>query len=83
MVVKVRKIGNSAGVLLSKRLLEQCSIKEEVSLEIIENAIIIKPVVKVPREGWEAQFLDAGSLYHHELMFDEISNSFDKDKWTW
>lgn len=83
MIVKVRKIGNSVGVLLSKSLLEQCSIKDEVSLEIIDNFIVIKPVPKAPREGWEEQFLKAGSINENEILMDDLSNSFDKDEWTW
>ena len=83
MVVKVRKIGNSLGILLSKSILEQCAIKEDVSIEVLDNTIVIKPVLKQVREGWEEQFLKAGSLNEHEILIDEVSNSFDEEEWTW
>lgn len=83
MIVKVRKIGNSLGVLLSKALVEQCSIKDEVSLEVKDNAIIIKPIPKTPRKGWENQFVKAGSLNDNDILMGEVNNSFDKDEWTW
>lgn len=83
MVVKVRNIGNSLGILLSKSIVEQCDIKDEVFLEIIDNAIIIRPILKAPRKGWEKQFLKAGSLNDNELLIVKINNSFDKDEWTW
>lgn len=83
MIVKVRKIGNSVGILLSKSLVEQCSIKEEVQLEVKDDSIVIKPLLKMPRKGWEEQFLQAGSLNDNELLIGEIVNSFDKDEWAW
>ena len=83
MIIKVRKIGNSAGLLLSKALLDQCLIKDEVRLEIKGNTIIIHPVTSKPRQGWEEQFLKAGSLEDKEKLMGEFDNSFDKDEWTW
>ena len=83
MIIKVRKIGNSVGILLPKVIMEQCAIKDEVSLEVKENSIIIQPVKKKPRQGWEEAFLKAGSLNDKELLMGEFSNSFDKEEWTW
>ena len=34
MKTKVRKIGNSYGILLNKRILEQAKVKDEVFLSI-------------------------------------------------
>jgi antitoxin MazE len=83
MIVKVRKIGNSVGVLLSKAILDQCSIKDEVSLEVKGNTIVIHPVTTKPRQGWKEQFLQAGSLEDKELLMGEFDNSFDQEEWTW
>ena len=83
MIVKVIKIGNSVGVLLSKTIVDQCSIKDEVSLEVKGNTIIINPVITQPRQEWEEQFLKAGSLNDNEILMGEIDNSFDKEKWVW
>jgi len=83
MIVKIRKIGNSAGVILSKAILDQCSISDEVSLEVNDNKIIIHPVPVNPRRGWEEQFLKAGSLDDKEMLIGDFENSFDNDEWTW
>ncbi len=83
MIVKVRKIGNSAGILLSKSIMEQCHIKDEVSIEVRENSIVIQPVKSKPREGWEQQFLNAGSLSVDEDLMGGAINSFDAEEWTW
>lgn len=83
MITKVRKIGNSVGILLPKAVLEQCSINDEVNLEVSDSSIIITPVEKKPREGWEEQFIKAGSLTDREMLIGEVANSFDDEEWTW
>lgn len=82
MITKVRKIGNSYGVLLNKKLMEQINIKDEVSLSVMDNKIIIEPISS-PREGWEEMFLQAGSLDDNEKFFENVENQFDKEEWTW
>jgi len=83
MITKIRKIGNSAGVILSKSILEQCSIKSEVLLEVSDNKIVISGVEKKPRAGWDKQFISAGSLEDNKVLIDNISNDFDNSEWTW
>ena len=83
MIIKVRKIGNSAGIILSKSMMEQCEIKDEVRIEVKGDYIIIKPVKRKPREGWEETFIKAGSLTDHSVVMPTISNNFDDEEWTW
>lgn len=83
MITKVRKIGNSYGVLLNKKLMEQINIKDEVSLSVMDNKIIIEPISSNPREGWEEMFLQAGALDDNENFFENVENQFDKEEWTW
>ena len=83
MITKLRKIGNSSGVILSKRILEQLDIeeKDELKLVVEDGKILIQKISEV-RENWTAQFLKAGSLEDaaHEMTF---SNQFDEEEWTW
>ncbi len=83
MIVKVRKIGNSTGILLSKSIIEQCQIKDEVNIEVKGDSIIVTPVQGKPREGWEQQFKAAGSLEDKENLMGEFNNKFDEGEWTW
>jgi antitoxin component of MazEF toxin-antitoxin module len=48
MKTKVRKIGNSFGIIIGKKLLEQAEVKEEVSLSIEDSKIIIEAVKVIP-----------------------------------
>ncbi|HUH33040.1 MAG TPA: hypothetical protein VLZ28_03750 [Daejeonella sp.] len=83
MIVKVIKMGDSVGVMLPRAFVEQCSIKDEVSLEVKGNTIVIKTFPTHPRHKWRERFLRAGSLNDNELLMGEFDNSFDRKEWTW
>jgi antitoxin MazE len=82
MQTKIRRIGNSQGILLSKTMLDQVDIKEYVNVEIRGNAIVIVPVNTNPREGWAEQF-QLKANRKDENMFGELPNAFDDAEWTW
>ncbi len=83
MKTKLRKIGNSSGIILSKRILEQLDIEEndELKLAVKDGKILIEKVSE-GRANWKEQFLQTGSLtdHDHEMTF---SNQFDEEEWTW
>lgn len=83
MIVRLRKIGNSSGILLSKALMEQCAIKDEVNIEVRDGVIVIEPVNKKSREGWEQQFMDAGGQKDKENLIGGFTNQFDEEEWEW
>lgn len=83
MRTKVRKIGNSYGILLSKKVLEQANIKGEVALSLVDNKIVIEAIKDNPREGWEEALLKANSLNDKEVFFENFNNQFDEEEWTW
>ncbi|WKS94423.1 AbrB/MazE/SpoVT family DNA-binding domain-containing protein [Riemerella columbina] len=83
MITKVRKIGNSYGIILGKKLLEQAKMENEVILSLSDNKIIIEAVNKNPRKGWEEMLLKAGSLEDQEQPYVDFNNQFDEEEWTW
>ncbi|MCW3108801.1 MAG: hypothetical protein JWQ09_3307 [Segetibacter sp.] len=85
MRVKIIKIGNSKGIMLSKQLLNQYAFEKEV--EVVPNleGILIKPVKNKPRQDWDKQFEEAkakGDEADGELL-EGFENDFDKNKWKW
>ena len=83
MKTKLRKIGNSSGIILSKRILEQLDIEENDELKLaVEDGKILIEKVSEGRANWKELFLQAGSLtgHDHEMTF---SNQFDEEEWTW
>ncbi|MDE1193486.1 MAG: hypothetical protein PW786_15270 [Arachidicoccus sp.] len=83
LLTKIRKIGNSAGIILSKETLKHLDMQEFVSVDIEKGKIVISPVKRNPRENWEKQLLNAGAKNDSDKMLDNISNQFDQEEWTW
>jgi antitoxin MazE len=84
MKIKIIRIGNSKGIRLSKTLLEQYDMEDEVLLEAKKDAIVIRPVKK-PRLGWEKSF-EKMRLRGDEALLDkdpEIESEWDKKEWKW
>ena len=62
MKVKIIKIGNSRGIHIPKVLLRQTGIDDEVYLEVEENQIILRPIKRTAREGWNTLFRKMAEL---------------------
>ena len=88
---RIREIGNSKGVILSNRVIEEAgfSVEADLLIHASEGIIIIqevknRPAVNTDLSTWDAQFKKAikegrkpeGDLWGH------IENSFDKEEWT-
>ena len=82
MKTKIRKIGNSFGIIIGKQILDQLNITGEVTLTIQDSKIIIEARKPKPRENWEELLLKANSLNDIEDL-DYFDNNFDKTEWTW
>lgn len=83
MKTTLRKIGNSSGVILSKKTLEELNIEPKDELELsVKDGVILIQKVKEPRDNWKEQFLKAGSQNENEVLMD-FPNQFDEKEWTW
>ena len=76
---KLVRIGNSRGLRLSKPVLQQAGLEEEVELTVEPGLLSIRPIV-LPRLGWE----DSAASRPPEGLLDEpTSTRFDDGEWTW
>jgi antitoxin component of MazEF toxin-antitoxin module len=92
MVTYLTKIGNSYGVILNKKMLQQAGVlsSKEVNIEVKDGAIVIAPVskevrVNLDRSSWDAEFknaIKAGRRPERSIWPDEVNTKTDKD-WTW
>lgn len=82
MKTKIRKIGNSFGIIISKKILEQIDVTDEVSLTVKDSKIIIEAAKSKPRKDWEEKLLKANSSQDNESL-EFFDNDFDKTDWTW
>jgi antitoxin MazE len=81
MKAKIIKIGNSNGLVLSKAIIEQVKLTDEVELKVTKDGLLVSPI-SGKRKGWEQQFKKANKK-GDKLVLGEIKNDFDKTEWTW
>lgn len=92
MQTNLKKIGNSFGVILNKKLLSQAGINNttDITIEAKNNVIIISPVnkrrpVNSDLSTWRKQIKAAikqGQLPEKSLWGNRLSEQEEKE-WTW
>ncbi len=75
---KIRAVGNSRGVILPKKYLDQCGIEDTVSITINDNIITIAAVKNVTKKKW-SDFKQSAKKEKAML----VPNKFDEKDWTW
>ena len=82
--VKIIRIGNSSGIRLSKTLIEQYNMKDEVLLEAKKDSIVIRPV-ESPRASWEKSFEKMRHRGDDALLDEgtELESEWDQAEWQW
>jgi antitoxin MazE len=84
MHTRLIRVGNSQGIVLPKKLLQQYHLAGEVDLRPTPEGLLITPIAKPAREGWEAQMqaaLAAGQEPEGELLEGFTDSS--EDEWQW
>lgn len=82
MIVSIISIGNSKGIRLPKSILKQLNIKDKVELEIKNNSLILTPISKKPREGWEAALSQMHKNQDDTMLIPDASYS-EVFEWEW
>lgn len=81
---KLVAIGNSRGIRIPKAMIEQVGLSDEVELEVVDGAIVIRRKRR-PREGWaEAAKLlaERGEELPPEIL-DMTETEWERDHWRW
>ena len=76
------KIGNSQGVRIPKRLLEEAGISGPVELRAEVGRIVVERTDH-PRAGREEAAWRVAEDGGDALILGDFPNEFDKDEWTW
>ena len=84
MKAKIIQIGNSQGIRIPKTVLDQCDLKNEVEIEIIENGIVIRSH-RHARQGWAQAFKKMAQNNDDKLLDGDLLgvSSWDKAEWEW
>jgi antitoxin MazE len=76
------RIGNSRGVRLPERLIEQAGLTEEVQLRV-QNGVIIITRAAPPRSGWAEAARHARQRQKGRLLEPAVLTRFDDEEWKW
>jgi len=82
MLVSVIPIGNSKGIRLPKAILEQLNIQDKLELEVDDKQLVLKPIARIPREGWEDAFKQMNQNHEDNLLIAD-NNSLEAFEWEW
>ncbi len=76
------RIGNSQGVRIPKPLLMQLHLENEVTLEIQDGALVVRPAIH-PRAGWEAAAATLAARGEDALIDPETPTAWEEEEWQW
>jgi len=84
MQSSLKKIGNSAGVVIPKPMLTEIGAKagDNIDLTVENGRIVIQPLVKRPRAGWADDSKRLAAEGDDELVWPEFAND-DDDQLVW
>jgi antitoxin MazE len=82
MQVPVVAIGNSRGIRLPKAILDQLQISDKLDLEVENQQIILKPITKSPRKGWDDAFKRMHNQHEDSILMQESTPS-EAFEWEW
>lgn len=82
MLVSVVPIGNSKGIRLPKTILDQLQVSDQLELEVENQQIILKPVIKQSRKGWHEAFAKMYNTNEDVLLVTDQTDS-EVFEWEW
>jgi antitoxin MazE len=80
----VRKLGNSAGIIIPKPILLQIGVQvgDELDLALDDNRIVLTPVKRHPRAGWAKAAKGIAETSDDASVWPEFGNAGDAElKW--
>jgi antitoxin MazE len=84
MRATVRKLGNSAGVVIPKTMLAEIGLSpgDAVDLALEDGRIALTPIRRRPREGWAEASQEIAASGEDALVWPEFGNEGD-DELEW
>jgi antitoxin MazE len=73
-------IGNSKGIRIPAALLRQYNMQDEVEICPGKGEIIIRPITRTPRVGWDCAFAAMRLNSDDTLLIDD---ALDLETWEW
>ena len=79
MKATIRKMGNSQGVLIPKAILAQLGLENEVEMEIVNDALVLRRPRQAPRQGWAEASRQLAAAGDDTLVLGDLPNAGDSE----
>ena len=80
--LKVRKIGNSKGIVIPQKFLRIVeNEREEVTIEVDDAGILLKSNKPSPRKGWAKEFKKMAKNNDDKLIMPDVFKDENLDAW--
>ena len=79
MITKVRRLGNSRGILIPKPMLKLAGLRDEAEMKFEQGAIVLRKPPQNPRQGWAEASRKLAELGDDKLVWPEFGNRDDGD----
>ena len=79
MTAQIIKIGNSRGLRIPKKVLDQYQMDGRVELILTEEGIVLKPIASPPRAGWAQAFARMATEGDDALLIGDVFGDEDFD----
>ncbi len=73
---KVRRIGNSRGILFTKSILDESGVKDIVKITVKNKVIMISAEKEIKKKKWS-------DFKKSKQKLVLVANKFDETEWTW
>jgi antitoxin MazE len=82
MLAKIRRLGNSQGILIPKPLLQQIGLEDQAEMRVEGDALVLRRPQAAPRTGWAEASRKLAATGDDALVLPEFANEADKElKW--
>jgi antitoxin MazE len=84
MRAAIRRMGNSAAILLPKPVLAHLHVSagDVLDLDLQEGRVVLSPAQRHPREGWAEAAKALADAGEGQSEWPEFANADDED-WAW
>lgn len=84
MRTKLRKMGNSTGVIIPRAILTQIGVEagDKLDLSLDDGRIVLTPAKQYPRAGWADAARRIAEAGDDALVWPDFGNAVDTD-WKW
>ncbi len=79
MLVAIRRLGNSHGILIPKPVLKQVGLSDAVEMQVEGNTLVLRKPAAPPRAGWAEASKKIAALGDDGLVLPEFSNEADEE----